>query len=277
MSEGSSNPRRLKLRYPAQCAKCGLPLSAGAEAFWNRTTKEAYCVACAPDETQLITGVPGASAALEGARRADKRVEEARRRYGDHAAAVAEAMASRDTAASWGKGSSGEARLAAFVGKEVGDAVISFHDRLIPGTRGNIDHIFVAPVGIWVIDAKSYTGKVVQRPTGPFWRPDNKVFVGGRDRTKLVKGVEKQVEAVLAAVKGDPEIKGTLVYGGLCFVDSEWGLTDFPFQVGNIWVLYPGALRKRLNKGGSLSRDRMDHIAHRLDLSLPPAAAPRLR
>jgi hypothetical protein len=263
----------MRLRYAAVCATCGLSLSPGAEAFWDRATKAAYCVACGPGDSDLPAGTPGASAALEGARRTDKRVEDARRRYGDHAAAVAASMAGRETAASWGKGSDGEVRLAAFVGKEVGDVVIPLHDRLIPGTRGNIDHIFVAPTGIWVIDAKSYTGKIVQRPTGPFWRPDNKVFVGGRDRTKLANGVEKQVDAVLAAVKGDPEIKGTLVYGGLCFVDSEWGLTDFPFQVGNVWVLYPGALRKRLNKKGPLERGRMEHIARRLELSLPPAAS----
>src|SRR3954452_5399840 len=109
MSEGSNGARRLRLRYSAVCARCGLSLSPGAEAFWDRAAKEAVCLACAPGEAEQPTGTPGASAALEGTRRTDKRVEDARRRYGDHAAAVAEAMASRDTAASWGKGSDGEA------------------------------------------------------------------------------------------------------------------------------------------------------------------------
>ena len=85
--------------------------------------------------SELAAGVAGASAAAEGDRRKEKRVAEVRRRYGDHAAAVAEAMAGRDAAASWGKGSDGESKLAAFVAREVGDAVISLHDRLIPGTR----------------------------------------------------------------------------------------------------------------------------------------------
>jgi hypothetical protein len=49
-------------------------------------------------------GAAGASAAAEGERRQEKRVEDVRRRYGDHAAAVAEAMAQRDTEASWGRG-----------------------------------------------------------------------------------------------------------------------------------------------------------------------------
>ena len=36
--------------------------------------------------------------------------------------------------------------------------------------------------------------------------------------------------------------------------------------------MYPGALKKRLKKRGSLSRETMERIARRLDLSLPPAA-----
>src|SRR4051794_30284782 len=87
--------------------------------------------------------------------------------------------------ATWGKGSKGESRLAAFVEREVGDAVIPLHDRLIPGTRGNIDHIFVASTGVWVVDAKALKGKVVRAESGPLWRRENQVYVGGRNRTKV--------------------------------------------------------------------------------------------
>ena len=219
------------------CGACGVQLSRGSEASWDGATKEVTCLACIPDRSEPAAGVAGASAAAEGQRRKAKRVAEARRRYGDHAAAVAEAMAGRDAAASWSKGSDGESKLAAFVAREVGDAVIPLHDRLIPGARGNIDHIFVAPTGVWVVDAKAYRGKVVKREVGPIWRRDNEVFVGGRDRSALAKGVEKQVAAAIAALNPDPSVKGAPVYGALCFVESEWALLDFPFQVGNVWVL----------------------------------------
>src|SRR3954466_6583338 len=118
-------------------------------------------------------------------------------------------MAEHDNAASWGKGSKGESRLAAFVEREVGDAVIPLHDRLIAGTRGNIDHIFVASTGVWVVDAKAYKGKLVKREIGPIWRRDNEVVVAGRNRSALAKGVERQVAAVLAALRTDPSLKGT--------------------------------------------------------------------
>jgi hypothetical protein len=180
-------------------------------------------------------------------------------------------MATRDEAASWGKGSEGESWLAGYIAKEVGNSVIPLHDRLIPGTRGNIDHLFVAETGIWVVDAKAYAGKVTKRDRGPFWRPDNELFIGGRNRTSLAKGVVRQVDAVVAALRPDESLHGTDVNAALCLVESEWGLLDMPFQIGNVWVIYPGALKKRLQKSGRLSRETMERIARRLELSLPPA------
>jgi hypothetical protein len=264
-------PRKLRLRYPASCVTCGIALSQGAEAIWDPVAKTVTCLACAPAGWSLETGVAGASAAAEGKRRADRRVEEVRRRYGDHAAVVAETLAARDTEATWGKGSDGESRLAQWIEREVGDYVIALHDRLIPGTRGNIDHLFVAPTGVWVVDAKAYKGKVKQRQIGPFWRGENEVFVNGRNHTKLARGVEHQLDAVIAAVRSDQSLNDVPIFGALCFVESEWGLTDFPFNVGKAWVCFPGALRKALKKKGPLTRETMEHIARRLDLSLPPA------
>jgi hypothetical protein len=273
MTEDSTldTPRLLRLRYPAVCATCGLALSKGSEAFWNRATRQAACMACAPVPGEPVAGTAGASAAAEGERRRDKRVEDVRRRYGDHAAAVAQEMAGRDADATWGKGSAGESRLAAYVTKEVGAAVIPLHDRLIPGTRGNIDHIFVASSGIWVVDAKSYKGKLEKREVGSVFRRTNQVYVGGRNRSTLANGVTKQVAAVIAALKPDSSLAGTAVNAALCFLDSEWALLESPFQVGDVWVLRRSALKKRLKKEGGLSRETMERIARRLDLSLPPA------
>lgn len=248
-------------------------MSRGADAVWDPATKQATCLACAPNGTEPTPSTAGGSAAAEGERRKEKGVADVRRRYGDHAAVVAEEMAGRDTAATWGKGSEGERRLAAFVAREVGDAVIPLHDRLIPGTRGNIDHIFIASTGVWVVDAKAYAGKAEKREVGPVWRRENQVYIAGRNRSDRAKGVEKQVAAVIAALRADPTLKGIDVHAALCFVESEWGLLDFPFQIGNVWVLYPGALRKRLKKTGAVSREVMERIARRLDLSLPSAVA----
>jgi len=136
--------RRLRLRYPATCTVCHISLSRGSEAVWDGAAKTVTCLACGTDETPHHLGTPGASASAEADRRRDRRVEHVRRQYGDHAAAVAKEMAERDVAASWRKGSEGEIGLAAYIAREVGDRVLALHDRVIPGTKGNIDHIYVA-------------------------------------------------------------------------------------------------------------------------------------
>jgi hypothetical protein len=238
--------------------------------MWDPAAKTATCLACSPDGP-IVAGAPGASAAAEGARKADRKVEQVRRKYGDHAAEVAREMTDRDAAASWGKGSEGESWLAAYISREAGDAVIALHDRLIPGSEGNIDHIFVSQTGVWVVDAKAYKGKVVRREIGPLWRGDNELYIRGKNRTSLAKGVRWQVDAVNAAMRSDESLLGTDIHAALCLVESEWRLLDFPFQLGNVWVMYPGALKKRLRKSGPLSREVMERIARRLDLSLPPA------
>ena len=154
MDNENRGPRHLRLRYSATCVGCGIRLSKGSEAVWDPGAKTATCLACEPSGGPLPNDAAGQSASVEGDRRAAMRVEAVRRRYGDHAA-VAETMAGLDAYATWEKGSEGEGRLAAWVGREVGDSVIALHDRLLPGTRGNIDHVFVAASGVWVVDAKA--------------------------------------------------------------------------------------------------------------------------
>lgn len=265
-------PRRLRLRYAAECVSCGIALSKGADAIWDPSAKTVTCLACSPEGEVAETGAAGASAAAEGKRRAERRVEDARRKYGDHAAVVAAAMAEQDVEASWGKGSEGESALARYIDGKVGEEVLALHDRLIPGTRTNIDHLWVTATGVWVVDAKAYRGKVVRREIGPLWRRDNEVFVAGRNRTSLANGIRRQVDAVVAALRPDESLRGTDVHAVLCFVGAEWGLLDFPFQVGNVWVMYPGTLQKRLRKNGPLGQEQRERIARRLGLSLPPAA-----
>jgi len=263
--------RRLRLRYASTCVRCSVALSKGADAWYDGARKKVVCLACGPGEVASDT-VAGLSAATEGNRRRERIVSRVRREHGDYAAAVAEQLAAKEVEQSWGKGSRGETRLAAFIAKEVGDTVIALHDRVIPGSRANIDHIWIAPTGVWVVDAKAYAGKVVQRETGPIWRRDNEVWVRGRNQTKLTKSVVRQIDAVLASLRLDDGFQGIDVYGALCFLEAEWGLFDFPFQVGDVWVMYPGALRKRLKKSGPLTRERMEQVARRLDLSLPHAS-----
>lgn len=275
MSESPPRIRKLRLRYAATCSVCGLALSAGTEALWDREEKKATCLACGgASDPAALHGVAGGGALKKGAEIEERRIREAREKWGDHAAAVAEQLAKDDRSVkAWVKGGDGESRLAAFVEREVGDAVIALHDRVIPGTRGqNIDHLFVASTGVWVVDAKAYKGKLEKRDAGPLWRADYRVYVGGRDRSKVVKSMAIQLKAVRAALELDPNAGRIAIHPAVCFVESDWDLLARPFQVEGVTILYPGALRSRLKKKGGLSREAMERIAHRLALALPSAA-----
>jgi hypothetical protein len=62
--------------------------------------------------------------------------------------------------------------------------VIRLHDRLIPGTRGNIDHVFVAPSRVGR-RCEGVQGKARKAEVGPIWRRDNEVFVAAETAPPL--------------------------------------------------------------------------------------------
>jgi hypothetical protein len=270
--EGSGGQwKQLRLRYAATCSSCGIALSPGTEALWNRGLKQCLCVACGGDFAPATSnGTAGGSALARAADLKSNAAERARKQWGDHAANVAEKIAANGT---WVKGGEGERRLAAYIQREVADFALSLHDRVIPGAgKANIDLLWVAPTGVWIVDAKTYKGQVEKRDLGPFWREDLQVYVGGRNRSKLIDGLTLQIAAVRAALEDDPVARGTPLHPALCFVESDWSLFARPFDVRGVTVLYPRALRDRLKKRGALTPETMERIARRLTLSLPSAS-----
>lgn len=74
----------------------------------------------------------------------------------------------------------GESKLAATLGRIDRDDVIFLHYRRVPRTRGNIDHIVVAPSGVYVVDAKRYRGRVeVRDVSGLFSRANRRLLKPG--------------------------------------------------------------------------------------------------
>ncbi len=69
----------------------------------------------------------------------------------------------------WRRGAEGErstAQLLAPLG-HIGWGVL--HDRRIPGTDANIDHLVIGPSAVWVIDSKSYRGRIKVLGDGRLW------------------------------------------------------------------------------------------------------------
>jgi hypothetical protein len=128
-------------------------------------------------------------------------------------------------------------------------------DRRVPGTRANIDHIAIGPAGIFVIDAKRYSGRIeLQRRGGLFSARTEHLVVAGRDRTKLIDAVERQVHVVRAAL--DPADEDVPVTGVLCFVDGHWPLFG-SIKLREVPVVPPHVLAKVCAARGPLQSDRV--------------------
>ena len=153
-----------------------MTLAAKNEAYWDSAAKLATCTSCVESVRSdgSENGEAGGSALAKAQELSDRRTQVARKKWGDQAAKVAAQMAKEDPSIrAWDKGGHGESRLGSFIEREVGNAVIALHDRVIPGLNGqNIDHLFVAPSGVWIVDAKTYKGKIERRDAGPIWRAD---------------------------------------------------------------------------------------------------------
>jgi hypothetical protein len=96
----------------------------------------------------------------------------------------------------WATGARGEQLLAAALAREC-PSVLMLHDRRIPNSRANIDHIAVTATGVYVIDAKRYRGAI--GVVTPLFGA-SKLKIDGRDQTKLVDGLIKQIAVVQDAL-----------------------------------------------------------------------------
>jgi hypothetical protein len=165
----------------------------------------------------------------------------------------------------WARGADGEEMVAATLQARCRDGVVVLHDRAIPGSRTNIDHIAIAPSGVWVVDTKRYSGKV--RVAKPLFGAA-KLTVAGRDRTKLVSGLVKQASLVAPVAKAvEPTVA---VHGALCFVQGDLPMFGTPV-IDRCLVLHRRSLAKRLNADGPLSTASIERLAASLSQAFPPA------
>jgi hypothetical protein len=171
----------------------------------------------------------------------------------------------------WAIGAIGEEKLAQRLDALRERGVLLLHDRRIPRSRANIDHIAIGPAGVFVIDAKRYQGRPQLRVEGGILRPRiEKLLVGRRDCTKLVDAVLKQVDLVRDALAkaGHGEIA---LRGMLCFVDADWPLIGGEFAINDVDVLWPKKAAERILLGAALSADEVSRIHHCLAARFPSA------
>jgi len=92
-----------------------------------------------------------------------------------------------DSALNWRRGAAGEEETGRILARLSPDFSV-LHDRRIPLSQANVDHIVIGPTGVFVIETKRYSGRLTVHGA--------EVFVAGRRRTKIVEQALWEAEVV---------------------------------------------------------------------------------
>ncbi len=260
------------VKYDGPCAKCGTTLHAGEPAVWIREARRMECIECptpvAPDSPPpLDAGVAGCSARAEYDRRSTKRITEIDKKWGRFGGIVKALTVEPQSTRAWAIGAAGEEELARRLAEVDGLQVLN--DRSVPRSKSNIDHIVIAPAGVFVVDAKHLVGTIEIRNVGPFWRSDDRLFVGRRDKSKLADNLDWQIEAVRAALTTagvDPLPPITPV---LCFIDGDWPMFRPPEAFHGVRLEGPKSIKKLVTASNVLDAGEIEGLARILSVGVP--------
>ena len=226
----------LTLRNDDMCARCSARIAAGSTAWWDPSSGSLICAVCEP--VQQLCPVP-------------------------------------QPTTSWTRGAAARRRLARGLDVELVDDAIILHDRTVPGARGDIDHIVVSAAGVWLVDARTFSGRVRRRGLGGWSSGGDRLIVGKHNCTKLVDAMGWQVAAVRAQL--DYVDLGELpVHPVVCLTSSTWGWLAKPFRVGDVLVTWPAALITAISNDRAdrlLDGSTIDLLAAHLGSSLPASSA----
>ena len=165
----------------------------------------------------------------------------------------------RRTSVSWKVGAAGERRTARMLGGLPGWVVL--HDRAIPGSRANLDHLLIGPAGVFYADSKNWTSKRSQlRVQG------GELWYGRYSQTRALQTVRWEADQASRALGVPVEalvvVHGAAVPGGSVMLE---GVTVIPAK----------RLRRTVaNRGPALGFDqyRVQQLAQQAERAFPPAA-----
>lgn len=301
----NNGPRAMRLRYAGRCRKCAGDLPRGTQAVYDPRTRTVCCLACdatpdgpagaIPEDTTPLgqaehrpeevaygdpvdpaagptphasTGVAGSSARREHERRVAARENRVRSRHPKLGGLILALTDDPQTTTAWATGARGEERLGRRLDAVAGPLVRVLHDRGIPGSRANLDHLVVCASGVFVVDAKRYKGRPRRAVEGGlFTSRTEKLLVGRRDCTPLVEGGLKQAGLVTRALADDT----VTVRSVLCFVEADWPLLGEDFVVRDVSVTWPRRLVSTIGRPGPLVEEQVATLHARLATAFPPA------
>src|SRR5579859_852074 len=105
-----------------------------------------------PRVDHIDVGSPGASARDRHERLRRRDDDRRRRRFGRFAPLVAYIAGPKSSTEAWALGAEGEERIGGLLTRAVGQKGVVLHDRRMPGSRANLDHLVIVSSGVWVVD-----------------------------------------------------------------------------------------------------------------------------
>jgi hypothetical protein len=251
-----------RLKRAGRCASCGGQTPAGAQAWWDPESRNVTCSACRPP----VSSTSSVRSFADG--RQSSYESKVRSTWGPLAGLALMLKPTNQDAHVARKGAAGEERLTAELDKfaaRSASPVAVLHDRGIPGRRENMDHIVVTSAGVWAVDSKAYSGRIVVP-----WLSRDRLVIGGRDQDKLLVQSRRQQSFLVAALDhlGLPALP---VRGALTFLDGDFAFMANGADVGNVLVSSPRRLRRELAEKGTLTAEQVQYVAHRLAAWFHPA------
>jgi len=209
----------------------------------------------------------------ENERRVKKREERVTKRFPRAGKYILALTDEPQSTKAWKIGAEGEVAI----GKLLDSLAVKYgfrvlHDRLIPKTRANIDHLAITKFGVFVIDAKNYQGVVrIKDNSGFFEKSAPELWVGKRNCMKIVAGVKKQT-SIVKRILEDDSIECPVV-GVLAFYAADWETFRFlraQLEVDGVLINSKG-IEAILSREGMLSTEEMDAATYSLATKLVPA------
>ncbi len=234
-----SDWKQIRAKRESVCEICKSVFKVGEDIFWSRSRSVIRCTKCfegAQDQDVVSIGKAGSSAQSEFEKRNNARRERVLKNYPKTGKFALKIIKAANSTTSWEKGAKAE--------REVGELINSFalkhgfkamHDRAVPGSKTNIDHIIVRKTGIFVVDTKNYEGKIrVKKEISRGGKEVENLYINEYKKNDLVKKVKVQTELVQSVLHEAGLFYP--VYGTLAFFHGEFPLIRRPMQVDGIFI-----------------------------------------
>jgi hypothetical protein len=172
----------------------------------------------------------------------------------------------REVGRSFAIGGIGELTLGAALDHLVEVGIPTLHDRRLPESTANVDHLTLTAAGVWVIHTEQRRGTVTWRHARS--RAGHQLVVRGRNRQDLLLHLDGQVREV-ARVLLEHDLAEVPVRAALCFVGGNVPVLQRQLELDGRLVTWPCAFGKRLSLEGPMDDDVRAAVVRVLDAAFP--------